>query len=203
VAGTLPSGWRNVPSAPQRVAFGRDGGPDLAVTYRFAGFGAAGGAGAAGAEVDGEPLPGLVLLSAGPDLVELVVSGIRRDISVHRVGDVFYLDSSLGASALTERPRFPDRAVAAAPGSLLAPMPGTVLRIGAAPGQAVQAGTPVVVLEAMKMEHTVSAPHDGVLAELLVTAGQQVDTGTVLAVVAEAGDPEHSDPEHSEAEERR
>jgi len=39
------------------------------------------------------------------------------------------------------------------------------------------------VLEAMKMEHTLAAPNDGVLAELNVTAGQQVDVGTVLALV--------------------
>ena len=68
-------------------------------------------------------------------------------------------------------------------GSLLAPMPGSVLRVGAAVGDTVTAGQPLVWLEAMKMEHTIAAPADGVLAELNVTAGTQVEVGAVLARV--------------------
>ena len=49
----------------------------------------------------------------------------------------------------------------------------------------------LVVLEAMKMEHPVRSPHEGTLAELAVAAGQQVETGAVLAVVAPAGGPAH------------
>jgi len=53
------------------------------------------------------------------------------------------------------------------------------------PGATVELGQPLVVLEAMKMEHTVAAPVAGVLAQLDVEAGTQVDTGQVLAVVEE------------------
>ncbi len=60
-------------------------------------------------------------------------------------------------------------------------MPGSVLRVGAAVGDTVTAGQPLIWLEAMKMEHTVAAPADGVLVELNVTAGQQVEVGAVLA----------------------
>jgi pyruvate carboxylase subunit A/propionyl-CoA carboxylase alpha chain len=70
-----------------------------------------------------------------------------------------------------------------AKGSLLAPMPGLVIRVGAELGDTVSAGQPLVWLEAMKMEHTVTAPADGVLAELNVTAGHQVEVGAVLARV--------------------
>ena len=62
-------------------------------------------------------------------------------------------------------------------------MPGSVLRIGAAVGDTVTAGQPLVWLEAMKMEHTVTAPSDGVLVELNVESGQQVDVGAVLGRV--------------------
>jgi pyruvate carboxylase subunit A/propionyl-CoA carboxylase alpha chain len=62
-------------------------------------------------------------------------------------------------------------------------MPGSVLRIGAAVGDTVTAGQPLIWMEAMKMEHTVAAPGDGVLAELNVEVGQQVEVGTVLARV--------------------
>ena len=69
------------------------------------------------------------------------------------------------------------------PGSLVAPMPGSVVRIEAAAGQRVGAGQPVLVLEAMKMEHQIVAPADGLVAEVLVGPGDQVQAGDVLATV--------------------
>jgi pyruvate carboxylase subunit A/propionyl-CoA carboxylase alpha chain len=69
-------------------------------------------------------------------------------------------------------------------------MPGAVVRVGAAVGDTVSAGQPLVWLEAMKMEHTVTAPTDGVLAELHVAAGQQVEVGAVLARVEDPDSPE-------------
>ena len=80
-------------------------------------------------------------------------------------------------------PRFGDPQRAAPAGSLLAPMPGLVLRVLADVGSAVTAGQPLLVLEAMKMEQTVTAPAGGVLAELRAKAGDQVSTGQILAVV--------------------
>jgi propionyl-CoA carboxylase alpha chain len=76
-----------------------------------------------------------------------------------------------------------DPASAAAAGSLLAPMPGTVVTVLVAEGDLVETGTPVLVLEAMKMQHTVSAPASGTVIELDVKAGVQVAAGEVLAVV--------------------
>ena len=72
-------------------------------------------------------------------------------------------------------------------GSLLAPMPGLVLRVLAEVGAVVTAGQPLLVLEAMKMEQTVSAPANGVVAELHAKAGEQVSTGQVLAVLESGG----------------
>jgi biotin carboxyl carrier protein len=86
---------------------------------------------------------------------------------------------------LVEEPRFPDAGVFEVPGSLLAPMPGTVVRINVEPGQLVKSGSVVVVLEAMKMEQTVVAPHDGRVVEVGVRLHQAVDVGTVLAIVEE------------------
>ena len=70
-----------------------------------------------------------------------------------------------------------------ADGSLRAPMPGKIVAVQAAAGDAVEKGRPIVVLEAMKMEHALTAPFDGTVAELTVTVGQQVTDGTVLARV--------------------
>jgi biotin carboxyl carrier protein len=186
VLATLPSGWRNVPSGPQQTQFAvggqHAGGQHTEVRYRLHG-------GVLWAAVDGTELPGLVLWSQAPDRVDLEVAGIRRVITVDQAGEVYYADSALGSGVLTEVPRFPEPRAAAQAGSLLAPMPGTVITVVVGVGDQVSAGDPVVVLEAMKMEHTVAAPHDGMVTEVRTEAGQAVDTGAVLAVLAVVAEP--------------
>jgi acetyl-CoA/propionyl-CoA carboxylase biotin carboxyl carrier protein len=66
-------------------------------------------------------------------------------------------------------------------------MPGTVLDVRVKQGDEVAAGAPLLVVEAMKMEHTVTAPVDGVVGELSVGVGQQVALGERLAVITEDG----------------
>lgn len=72
---------------------------------------------------------------------------------------------------------------AAGGGPVKSPMPGTVLVVKIGKGDTVSAGTPLMVVEAMKMEHTITAPVDGVVTELHVQAGQQVALDEALAVV--------------------
>ena len=96
--------------------------------------------------------------------------------------------ASVVSVAFTMPERFPDPSEQVAPGSLLAPMPGSVVRIAVAQGDTVSAGQPILWLEAMKMQHQINAPADGIVAELLVHQGQQVEVGTVLAVVTTEGD---------------
>jgi len=176
VLATLPSGWRNVRSAPQRVTYTADG-EEFAVAYRVTGS-------TVEATVNNVPLGGALSLHvAGPELVDLEVDGLRRVYLVHQVGAQTYVDSSDGSSGLSEVPRFGQPDKLAPTGSLLAPMPGLVLRVLADVGATVAAGQPLVVLEAMKMEQTVTAPADGVLAELRAKAGEQVAAGQILAVV--------------------
>ncbi len=82
-------------------------------------------------------------------------------------------------------PRFTDPADAVASGSLLAPMPGSVVKVLVAQGDEVGAGDPVLVLEAMKMQHTVSARHRRCGRHARCRPGAQVEAGEVLAVVEE------------------
>jgi propionyl-CoA carboxylase alpha chain len=93
------------------------------------------------------------------------------------------VDSPLGPVTLIPEPRFTDPAAQVDAGSLLAPMPGTVVRLAAAVGDQVRVGQPLLYLEAMKMEHAIRAPVAGVVAELPAGTGQQVEVGSVLAVV--------------------
>ncbi|MCU1685977.1 MAG: accA1 [Amycolatopsis sp.] len=73
--------------------------------------------------------------------------------------------------------------VSAGSGPVKSPMPGTVLVVKVAKGDVVSAGTPLLVVEAMKMEHTITAPVDGLVSELHVQAGQQVAMDENLALV--------------------
>lgn len=122
-------------------------------------------------------------MAAAPDRVTLDVDGVRRAFRVHRVGADVFVDGPDGAVTLHELPRFPEPTAELAAGSLLAPLPGTVSRVHVEVGQRVAAGDLLLTLEAMKLEHPVLAPVDGVVAGLPVPAGGQVDTGAVLAVV--------------------
>jgi propionyl-CoA carboxylase alpha chain len=175
VLGTLPSGWRNVFSAPQRVSY-TAAGQQYDVAYRVLGD-------TVQASVNDVPSAPATLHETGPESVDLEVDGTRRVYRVHRVGSGTYVDASDGSSALTEAPRFGDPERLAPAGSLLAPMPGLVRRVLVEVGAAVTAGQPLLVLEAMKMEQTVAAPAVGVVAELRAKAGEQVAAGQVLAVV--------------------
>jgi propionyl-CoA carboxylase alpha chain len=172
VLGGLPTGWRNLPSAPQRKTYLAEG-TEYEVAYRL---------GRSGLVAEG--YDDVALLEATPEQVVLAVSGIRRTFTVGRYPGLVAVDSPLGPVALTPMPRFADPDAALAAGSLVAPMPGTVLRVAVSEGDAVTAGEPLLWLEAMKMEHRISAPADGLVAELPVVVGQQVELGTVLAVVS-------------------
>ncbi|MFC5669785.1 acetyl/propionyl/methylcrotonyl-CoA carboxylase subunit alpha [Streptomyces incanus] len=178
-------GWRNLPSQPQVKRYAMAG-EEHEARYRHTRDGlaadTAGGAGGAG---------GVQVVHAGAGLVVLDVDGVRRRFEVARHGDRVWVNGT----ALTALPRFPDPTAQLAPGSLLAPMPGTVVRIaeGLAAGASVQAGEPLLWLEAMKMQHRISAPVTGTLTALHATEGQQVEVDALLAVVdparPSAGDP--------------
>jgi len=182
---TLPSGWRNNPSQLQRTEF-----EGVSVGYRLHRDGLE-------VEVDGEPRA-VRLWSCGPELVELEAGGVRRRFEVHRVGDLHYVDGPLGACALRELPRFPEPAqtVATSGGTadpLAAPLPGVVRRVAAKAGDEVEAGRLLLVIEAMKMEHHVTAPHAGRVGAILVAEGEEVAAGTPLAVVAATASGEGGD----------
>ena len=176
VFASAPSGWRNLTSGYQTKSYRDTADGEHHVRYRFTRTG-----------VELPDHDNVRLVSAGADRVVLTVDGVDRPFDVARYGQDVFVDSPLGPAQLTALPRYPDPDAAVAQGSLLAPMPGSVLRVGAAVGDTVTAGQPLIWLEAMKMEHTVTAPADGVLVELTVEPGQQVDVGAVLARVDNPG----------------
>ncbi|MFG3387693.1 acetyl/propionyl/methylcrotonyl-CoA carboxylase subunit alpha [Streptomyces rochei] len=159
-------GWRNVPSQPQVKRYTMAG-EEHEVRYRHT--------------RTGLTADGVRVVHADARLVVLEADGVRHRYEVARYGDQVHV----GATRLTALPRFPDPTAQHAPGSLLAPMPGTVVRVaeGLTEGASVEAGQPLLWLEAMKMEHRITAPASGTLTALKAVPGQQVTVGSLLAVV--------------------
>jgi propionyl-CoA carboxylase alpha chain len=185
VFGSLPNGWRNLSSGYQVKTYRDDSDTEQNIEYRFTRTALA---------LPDDPT--VQLVSASPDEVVLADSGVACSFAVARFGDDIYIDSARGPVHLVALPRFPEPGSAVAQGSLVAPMPGNVIRVGAEVGETVAAGQPLIWLEAMKMEHTITAPNDGILAELNVQTGQQVEVGAVLGVIASAAPPGEAGHDH-------
>jgi acetyl-CoA/propionyl-CoA carboxylase biotin carboxyl carrier protein len=172
----IPDGWRVSGRAWTRVRLSDGHGPVTQVRVR--------GLASAGAEVavgDGDPVPARAALRD----TELVVSYGGRTLRYlfARAGGTMWLGRDGHAWALTGEEAVAGRRgyAGAADGAVRSPMPGTVIAVHVAAGQPVRAGQPLVVVEAMKMEHTVTAPADGVVSELTAKAGQQVGLDEPLA----------------------
>jgi acetyl-CoA carboxylase biotin carboxylase subunit len=180
----VPAGWRNNPWAPQWVEYQGPGGDSLRVEYWHRGQGRfeMGVAGADMAEVR------LVSCVADGHAHALCVEqdGLRRKLRAVRAGDVWHVHGREGSVALTELPRFPDPSADAAEGGCVAPMPGKIIQIRVEAGKSVQQGDVLVVMEAMKMEHSVAAPADGTVAKVHVAEGDQVDGGDLLVTLDDA-----------------
>ncbi|MER6849611.1 biotin carboxylase N-terminal domain-containing protein [Streptomyces flaveolus] len=159
-------GWRNVPSQPQVKRYALAG-EEHEVRYHHT--------------RDGLTADGVRVLHADAARVVLEADGVRHTYEIARYGDRVHANTTV----LTPLPRFPDPTTQHAPGSLLAPMPGTVVRVaeGLTEGTTVKAGQPLLWLEAMKMEHKITAPVTGTLSALNAEPGRQVEVGALLAVV--------------------
>jgi acetyl-CoA/propionyl-CoA carboxylase biotin carboxyl carrier protein len=111
-------------------------------------------------------------------------NGFDRYRHAQGAGRTVWLARDGHCFAVGERPMvLSSRGEAAEAGPVQSPMPGTVLVVKVARGDVVSAGTPLLVVEAMKMEHTIIAPVDGVVSELHVQAGQTVALDEALALV--------------------
>jgi len=143
---------------------------------------------------DHEDLPiGLRLNAPGVLSATLTHKGETRTVSAARAGTESFATGFVdparavvfadGQSFVFERQSRGSGAAAAGDGAILAPMPGKVIAVDVAEGDTVTAGQRLMVLEAMKMEHALTAPFDGTVTELAASEGGQVQVEAVLAVV--------------------
>lgn len=169
---TVPSGWRNVRVAPQTIRW-RHAGDESVVHYRVIVHGRL-----AVRTDDGE---GEWQVHWSDDTTcSLSSDDVVTTMSVHRTGDTFYVNDSLGQSEFElvplERRIGADGTVDAG----VAPLPGTVVDVMVSAGDVVVEGQPLVVLEAMKMEHRVLAAAAGVIDSVEVAVGGTVEANQVV-----------------------
>jgi acetyl-CoA carboxylase biotin carboxylase subunit len=168
-------GWRNVQWSDQHVTY-KLGDSDVQLGYRHAGTGF-------DISIGGKTTHVSRFDVDGDRLWFVEHGGHRRQTRVTCEGSRYYVLSEGTMFALVEEPRFPDHTAQSVAGGLIAPMPGKVVKVLVTEGQDVVAGAALVVLEAMKMEHTVRAADAGTVHALHVGVGDQVDTDQLLAVV--------------------
>jgi propionyl-CoA carboxylase alpha chain len=190
VTGFAPSGWRNLRTVGQRRTWVLDGEPH-GVEYTIVGD-------RADVLLGDWPVPGpdgtladdgrrraevrLLLRSERRQVIEL--DGVRRTIEVAHRGDVVATRSAAGSLTWQRPPRFVDHDDAAAGSGPVCPLPGTVIAVHVQPGQPVVDGTLLMVVEAMKMEHKITAHGDAVVEAVRFGVGDRVDAGDLLVVLA-------------------
>ena len=172
VLAEIPSGWRNARLPEQQVTFSHGGAP-IEVSYRSQRDGSFRVNGATDARVH----------RWSPHEIDLEVDGHRSTSRITGTVDKVFVQVSRGTAVFDVVPRFVVPGTEEPTGGLTAPMPGVVLELRVAVGDAVTTGQTLVVLEAMKMEHHMKAPFNGHVAEMLISDGQQVESGAVLLVI--------------------
>lgn len=115
---------------------------------------------------------------------KVTVNGQSYDVGVEEVGSAASPSVAAAPVATSAPAAAPSAPAAATAGTVKAPMPGTVLSIKVAAGQAVKRGAVLLILEAMKMENEITAPSDGVVAAIRVQAGSTVNTGDPMVDLA-------------------
>jgi propionyl-CoA carboxylase alpha chain len=172
---SMPSGWRNARMPNQRLSL-RHGEEEIEVAYRTTRDGRFRFSDGTHATVH----------SWSATDIDVEIGGRRVQSRVTRFEDQLIVQGPRGDITFDELPRFVIPGSEDTAGGYIARMPGKILELRVAAGDTVTAGQTVLVLEAMKMEHPVNAPEDGVVTEVLVTQGDQVESGTLLIVVETA-----------------
>ncbi len=214
ILGFAPSGWRNLRTRGQRCVLvcdgDRDAGPDgfavgthrgvpMHAEYVFRRSGSRGdrvadvliglppAADESGALPPDERHVCVVRLLSVDDEVQTVeIDGVRRRIGVRLLGDRVFTADPSGSLPWERPPRFVDHDADEAGSGPVCPLPGTVIAVHVEAGQAVVDGQLLMVVEAMKMEHKITAHGDHIVAAVHFAVGDRVDTGDLLVGLAAA-----------------
>ena len=202
-----PSGWRNVPGTPELVRLRYRDGAEVRTAVVARAWRREGARLWSALDIDGLPPAASVpdderfTVADGvrvdavdpwvPDLLgeaRVEIDGVRRAAQVSLDAGVVLVGMDGVEAEYTVVPPWDESSHGEAGGGPATPVPGTVTHVAVAVGDTVSAGDALVVLEAMKMEHTIRADVDGVVAEVLVGVGQSVDAHTVVVTLVAEGE---------------
>jgi len=191
-----PSGWRNLPTQPQRRRWRRDAGAEeIDVAYSVSANGTS-----MTVTIDDEHYAVRRRHATDPadptgraDAVLVEVNGVATTVHVSRhvgVGgdDVVWTNGFGGQHRFEQVGRFAEHDAVELLGGPVAPLPGTIAAVEVAAGDHVAPGDTLVVLEAMKMEHRITADRDAVVEHVAVAAGDRVEAGDVLVTFRDVED---------------
>ena len=123
------------------------------------------------------------IYSSDEDGIDMIFDGKRHYSRVTVSKSNILVHMPFGDVMLELKPRFKMPGTEVTIGGLIAPMPGKVIDVKVKKGKKVKAGDTLVILEAMKMEHSIKASEDGTVSELLISVNDQVENGALLMVV--------------------
>ena len=172
VASFMPSGWTNGRLPSQSITFEHEGN-DIKVEYQL--------------QRDGSfKFPHdktAVVYDINEEGIDCVFDTVRHYARVTMNASKILVHMPYGDVMLFMKPKFVIPGQEITVGGLIAPMPGKVIDIKVNKGKKVKAGDTLVILEAMKMEHSIKASEDGTVSELLIKVNDQVENGALLMVV--------------------
>jgi propionyl-CoA carboxylase alpha chain len=182
--GFAPAGFRNVPSEPLHFVYESMVGTHR-VSYTWSAFDPA----RCHVEIDGRKTDARIVshtnIDQHTDQLTIEIDRITSTRTVRVLETRTWVNDAVGQSEFNEVSKFPVSASSGGAHGPIAPVPGRVVAVNVAIGQQVKAGDALVIMEAMKMEHRVEAPHDGVVSELFCVVGDQVDAHQVLVSITQ------------------
>ena len=168
----IPSGWHNARLPNQRISFEIDG-EEVEIEYKRL------------RDNSFKTPDGTIAIVHGwsIDSIDIEINGFRYKYSVTKDENLILITHQRGSKVFKIFPRFQSLSAKTPEGSLVSPMPGKVIEVNVKQGQKVSMGDELVVIEAMKMNHAISADQDGKVDEIFIKVGDQVDLGANLLIL--------------------
>ena len=168
----IPSGWHNARLPFQRTMFEID---DEAFTVRYK------------QQRNGSFLDDnnqiAIINDVTDEFIDIEFDNVRRRVNITRYENLYLVQHDRGHKLIKLLPRFKNEQDLIQKGSLTSPMPGKVTEMNVKVGDNITKGQKLLVMEAMKMNHSISSDRDGIIKEIYVNKGDQLETGTSLLLL--------------------
>ena len=168
----IPSGWHNARLPFQRTTFEID---DEAFTVRYK------------QQRNGSFLDDnnqiAIINDVTDEFIDIEFENVRRRVNITRYENLYLVQHDRGHKLIKLLPRFKNEQDLIQKGSLISPMPGKVTEMNVKVGDNITKGQKLLVMEAMKMNHSISSDRDGIVKEIYVNKGDQLETGTSLLLL--------------------